>query len=98
MAETKCAVWRRDVCGHVEIARRVPSSAVHQQHRVSARRDAAGNFLDVLLHRFSVGVRHRDRRAFSARQADGAEELGVLVALVGGLARARALARPLAHI
>ena len=43
-----------------------------------------------------VGVRHGQRRADAARRADGAEQGGVLVTLVGGLAWPRATPCPLA--
>src|SRR5215212_10111030 len=49
------------------------------------------------LHRLAVGVGHGERRASAARRADGAEQVGAFVALIGGLARARAAPRPLPH-
>ena len=49
------------------------------------------------LHGLAVGVGHGERRAGAARRADGAEQVGALVALIGGLAGARAAPRPLPH-
>ena len=49
------------------------------------------------LHRLGVGVGQRERRPDAARRADGAEQIGVVVALVGGLARPRSAPGPLAH-
>src|SRR5215204_2640786 len=40
---------------------------------------------------------HGERRAGAARRADGAEQVGAFVALIGGLAWARAAPRPLPH-
>jgi hypothetical protein len=47
------------------------------------------------LHGLGVGEGQRQRGADAARRADRAEQIGVLVALVGGLARPRAAPRPL---
>ena len=38
------------------------------------------------LHGLGVGVGQGERRAGAARRADGAEQVGALVALIGGLA------------
>ena len=45
----------------------------------------ARDFIEMELHRLGVGVRERQRRADPARRADRAEEIGVVIALVGGL-------------
>ena len=49
------------------------------------------------LHRLAVGKRQRQRRALALGRADGAEEIGALVALVCGLSRPRSSPRPLPH-
>ena len=54
-----------------------------------------GYLVEVPLHGVGVGEGQRQRRAHAARRADGAEQVGALVALVGGLDRPRAAARPL---
>jgi hypothetical protein len=46
------------------------------------------------LHGRCIGVRHDDRRAFIARRADRAEEIGVGVTLILGLARPGPLPGP----
>ena len=81
--------------GHAELAGRVPSGAIEQQHGVRALGDVARDLVEVELHRFGVGEGQRERRALAARRADRAEEIGVLVALIGGLARPRSAPRPL---
>ena len=88
---------RRDVCGHVELAGGVPSGAVEQQNGVGALGDVARDFVEMELHREGVGEGQRERRALAPRRADRAEEIGVLVTLVGGLARPRSAPGPLAH-
>jgi hypothetical protein len=47
------------------------------------------------LHHLGVDVGERQRRAFALRRTNRAKEIGVLVALVGGLTRARSASRPL---
>jgi len=57
--------------------------------------DVKGDLVDVHLHRLGVGEGQRQRRAHASRGTDRAEEIGALVALVGGLARPRAAPGPL---
>ena len=49
------------------------------------------------LHGVGVGIGQCKRRARAARRTDRTEEIGILVALVGRLARPRAAAGPLPH-
>ena len=49
------------------------------------------------LHGLGVGDRKREGRAGSARRTNRAEEIGVFVALVGGLAWSGSAPRPLAN-
>ena len=65
---------------------------------MGAARDAARDFVDVLLHRLGVGIGQGQGRADAARRADGAKEIGVFIALVGGLTRSRSTPRPLANL
>ena len=64
---------------------------------MGAAADTARDLDEVELHRLAVGVGHGERRAGAARRADGAEQVGAFVALIGGLAWARAAPRPLPH-
>ena len=75
----------------------MPAGAIEQQHGVRALRDMARDFLEMQLHHLGVGVGERQRGAFALGRTDRAEEIGVLVALIGGLAWARSTTRPLAH-
>ena len=88
---------RRDVGGHVEIARRMPSRAIQQQNGVRALCDMARYLSNVKLHGERVGKGKRERRARAARRADRAEQIGVLIALVGWLARPRSTPGPLTN-
>lgn len=63
---------------------------------MGAAGDVAADLVKVKLHGLGVGEGQRQRRARAARRADGAEQVGALVALVGRLAGARAAAGPLA--
>jgi hypothetical protein len=48
------------------------------------------------LHHVGVGMRKRQSRSDAASGTDRAEQIGVVVALVGGLPRPRSALRPLA--
>ena len=63
----------------------MPSGAIEQQHGVGALRDMARDFVEVELHHVGVGIGQRERGSDAARRTDRAEQIGVLVALVGGL-------------
>ena len=73
------------VRGHFELAGRMPSRSIHEQHSHRSLCDVARDFVKMELHRLGIGVRQSERCAFSVSRADGAEEIDVLVALVGGL-------------
>ena len=73
----------------------VPAGAVEHQDCVSALGDGVGDLVEVELHGLGVGVGQRQCRARAARRTDRAEEVGALIALVGGLARPRSASRPL---
>ena len=58
---------------------------IHEPHSHRSLGDVARDFVKMELHRLGIGVRQGERGAFSVSRADGAEEIDVLVALVGGL-------------
>ena len=87
---------RRDVVGQVELARRVPSGPVEDENRVGALGDVARDFVEVELHHVSVGVGQHEGRPDAAGRADRAEQIGVVIALVGGLYGPRSTPGPLA--
>ena len=58
--------------------------------------DVAGDFVEVELHHVSVGVGQHEGRPDAAGRADRAEQIGVVVALVGGLSGPRSTPGPLA--
>jgi len=63
----------------------MPSGAVEQQDGVRAHGDMARDFIEMKLHGGSVGEGQSERRALAARRTDRAEEIGILVALIGRL-------------
>ena len=67
----------------------MPAGAVEQRDGVRAARDAPGDFVQMRLHRLGVGAGHGERGADAARRTNGAEQIGVLIRLAGGLARSR---------
>jgi hypothetical protein len=54
----------------------------------------AADLAQMQLHGFSIGPWQREDCAFAASRTDGAEEIHVLVALIGWLAGTGALLRP----
>ena len=74
----------------------MPSGAIEQQNGVCALGDVARYLVEVKLHGECVGDGQCERRAFTARRADRAEEIGVIVTLVGRLTRSRSASSPLA--
>src|SRR5215207_2473638 len=71
----------------------VPVGVVKQQH-CARTSHGAGDRVGMELHGFAVGVRQSERRAGAASRADGAKQVGTLMMLVGGLARACASSGP----
>ena len=89
---------QRHILREIELVGRAPAGAVEQQDSVSAARDATRDFVQAHLHRLSVGVGQCKRRPFATRGTDGSKQIGVLIALTGGLTRSRSTPRPLANL
>ena len=60
--------------------------------------DVARDFVEVELHHVGVGIGQRQRRPDAAGGADGAEQIGVVIALVGGLPGPRSAPGPLPNL
>ena len=60
--------------------------------------DVARDFVEVELHHVSVGVGQREGRPDAPRWADRAEQIGVVIALVGGLPWPRPAPGPLPNV
>lgn len=65
----------------------MPAGPVQQQHSVGALGDSGGNLVDVELHGLGIGEGQRQAGTDAPGRADGAEQIGAFVALVGGLYR-----------
>ena len=89
--------WR-DVVGHVELASGVPSGSVEQQDGMSSRSDVSRDFVEMELHHVGVGIGQGKGCPDAAGGADRAEQIGVVIALVGGLARPRSAPGPLSKL
>jgi hypothetical protein len=61
---------------------------------MGAGRDAAGDLGEMVVHRAGVGEGHDEARGDAALRADGAEDVGPLVAGVARRPRPRAALRP----
>jgi hypothetical protein len=65
---------------------------------VGALGDVARDFVEVELHHVSVGVGQHEGRPDAASRADRAEQIGVVIALVGGLPWPRSAPGPLPNL
>jgi hypothetical protein len=72
----------------------MPSRAVEDEDGVSARRDRLGDLAEMPVHCFGIGIGHDEACAELAHWANGAEQVGPLVARVPHGARTGALSRP----
>ena len=59
--------------------------------------DVAADLVEMKLHGLCVDVRQGKRGASAARRANGAKQVGALVALIGGLTWSRTAPCPLPH-
>ena len=58
--------------------------------------DIARDFVEMKLHHVGVGMRKRQSRSDAAGRTDRAEQIGVVIALIGGLCWPRSTPCPLA--
>jgi hypothetical protein len=65
----------------------VLSGAVEEQYGVGALANMARDLVEVELHRLDIGIGQGERCAAAAGPTDGSEQIGVVIKLVGGLAR-----------
>ena len=79
-----------EVLRDLQLVGLVPTSPVHEDDGVSPGGDIAADLIEVHFHGACVGPRQHKRRALATAGADRAEQIGVLVALVGRQARPRA--------
>lgn len=56
-----------------------------------------GDLVEMYLHGAGIGFWHHDGRTGSARRTDGAEQIGILIALIGRLAWPGSFAGPQAN-
>jgi hypothetical protein len=65
---------------------------------MSPRSDVARDLVEVELHHVGVGIRQHKRRPDAAGRADRAEQISVVIALVGGLPWPRSAPGPLPNL
>ena len=85
---------RREVGRDGELPGDVPAGPVNQDHGVGAGADRLGEFVKHHLHGGGGNRRRNQGDAGIARRADGAEQVGRLVAEITGAARAHPLLVP----
>ena len=76
----------------------MPAGLIEKHQGMSARRDLFCDLVEMLLHGFGVCPGHDQGRAGAALRTDGAEEIGVFVALVLRLAWTAAGLGPLVDL
>ena len=76
----------------------MPSGAIEKQHGLCALGDIARYLIEVKLHHVGVRIGQREGRPDAAGWADRAEQIGVVIALVGGLPGPRSALGPLPNL
>ena len=79
---------------NLELVGAVPSGAVHQDDAMGLGGDVVADLVEVHLHGARVGEGEHEGGALGCHGTDGAEQVGVGVALVGGQAWACSFLRP----
>lgn len=72
----------------------MPSGAVEDENRVGAGLDSFGDCGEVVVHRFAADLWHHQADAEITCGADGAEDVGEVVALIADRGRAGSLGCP----
>ena len=72
----------------------MPARAIEDKRGMRAGRDGFGDLLEMLVHGFGVGVGHHKPRAHPTVRADGAEQIGPLVACIAHGAGPGSFSRP----
>ena len=80
--------------GTLSLPAQVPSGPVHEDGGVGLSRNRLADLVEMQLHGLRVGPWQHERCALALFRADGAEQIRVLIALVGGLTGACAFPRP----
>jgi len=88
----------REVARDVQGNGLMPARAIHDDNAMGSGGDGCADLLEMLLHGLGVGVGHHQGRALIASWADRTEDIGVLVALIGGLAWTRTFCSPLVDL
>lgn len=89
--------WQQDygqVLWHVEFGGCMPACPVHEDDGMGLAGDVFADLVEMQLHRFGVGPRQHESGAGAPLGTDGAEQVGILVSLVGRQTGACALLCP----
>ena len=81
--------WDAEFCGGV------PAGPVEKQNGMGTPGDMAADLVEMELHGLGVCEGQRQPCSYATRRADGAEQVGALIALVGRLAGTGAPSGPL---
>ena len=86
-----------EVFRDLELVAAVPSGTVHQDDTMGLGSDVAADLVGMHLHGGCIGEGEHESGALGSHGADGAEQVGVGVALIGGQARPRTRLCPNSH-
>ena len=75
----------------------MPAGAIEKQHGMRAPGDIVRDLVEMKLHHLGVSVGQSESRPDATGGTDRAEQIGVFIALVGGLPWPRSAPGPLAH-
>lgn len=76
----------------------MPTRPIHQNRGVGVAGNMLADLIEMQLHGMCVDPRQHETRADASGRADGAEQIGILVALICRLTWPGSLPGPLAHL
>ncbi len=86
-----------EVFRNLELVGAVPTGAIHQDDGMGLGGDVAADLVEMHLHGGCVGEGEHESGALGCHGTDGAEQVGVGVALIGGQAWPGPCLRPNSH-
>ena len=83
-----------DIVGHAQGLRTVPAGAIGNHGSVDMGGELSADFIEMQLHHGGVGVGQNQANGASTLGAEGAEDVGVVIARIDRHRRARAFRSP----
>jgi hypothetical protein len=76
-------LYESDIVGDFKSMGGMPTCAIHYDHGMATRRDMAGYFKEMLVHRISVGKGQNQCRPCAFGWADSPKDVSAGIALIG---------------